>query len=141
MEAQTFSQAYARAIYKTKDIAFTLTDKPNHTLVFNNRPYAIITAHNPYSQKLSEEENDKRHEQLEKILQERNLEHHLSTGESPDGSWIEEGFIIFDISLEDALAVGKLFEQQAIVYGQGNRATLAWCEDGRLEWYYIKIKE
>jgi hypothetical protein len=141
MEPLTFSQAYARAIYKTKDIAFTLTDKPNPTLLFNNRPYAIITAHNPYSQKLSKEENDQRHEQLEKILQERGFEHHLSTGESPDGSWIEEGFIIFDISLDDALTIGKRFEQHAIVYGQGNRAALAWCENGRLEWYYIKIKE
>jgi hypothetical protein len=139
-EPQTFSQAYAQAIYKTKDIAFTLTEKPNPTLLFNNHSYAVITAHNPYSQKLSCEENKGRHEQLEKILQERGLEHHFSTGESPDGSWIEEGFIIFDISLDDALAIGKQFEQHAIVYGQGNRAALAWCEDGKLEWYYAKVE-
>jgi Protein of unknown function (DUF3293) len=139
-EAQTFSQAYTRAIYKTKDAPFTLTDKPNHTLLFNNRPYAIITAHNPYSQKLSRGENEGRHEQLEKILQERGLEQSPSTGQSPDGSWREEGFIIFDISLEDALDIGKQFEQHAIVYGQGNRVALAWCEDGRLEWYYVDVR-
>jgi hypothetical protein len=141
LEARAFSEAYTRAIYKTKDLAFTLTDKPNHTLLFNNRPYAIVTAHNPYSQKLSKEENEQRHEGLKVILQERGLEHSPSTGQSPDGSWCEEGFIIFDISLEDALAIGKQFEQHAIVYGRGNRVALAWCEDGRLEWFYAKVKK
>jgi hypothetical protein len=141
MEAQTFSQAYAQALYKTPTLTFTLTNNSTETILFNNKPYSIITAHNPYSQKLSKEENEQRHEQLEEILQERKLEHSPSTGESPDGSWIEEGFIIFDISLEDALAIGKRFEQHAIVYGQGNRAALAWCEDGRLEWFYVQVKE
>lgn len=140
MEARTFSQVYTRAIYKTKDIAFTLTDKPSSTILFNNRPYSIITAYNPYSQKLSKEENEERHKELEILLQERGLEHHFSTGESPDGLWIEEGFIIFDTSLDDALEIGKHFEQHAILYGQGNRAALAWCEDGRLEWFYAKIE-
>jgi hypothetical protein len=137
---QAFSQAYALALYKTPTLTFTLTNTPTQTILFNNKPYSIITAHNPYSQKLSKEENEQRHKELENILQERKLEHHPSTGESPDGSWSEEGFIIFDISLEDALAIGKRFEQHAILYGQGNRAALAWCEDGRLEWFYAKVE-
>lgn len=136
MEAQAFSQAYALALYKTPTLTFTLTDNPTQTILFSNNPYSIITAHNPYSQKLSRKENERRHEQLENILQERGLEHSPSTGESPDGSWREEGFIIFDISLDDALDIGKGFEQHAIVYGQGNRVALAWCEDKRLEWFY-----
>jgi Protein of unknown function (DUF3293) len=140
MRAQEFSEAYALALYKTPTLTFTLSNHPTETILFNNKPYSIITAHNPYSQKLSKEENEQRHEQLEKILQERGLEHHFSTGESPDGSWREEGFIIFDISLEGALNIGRHFEQHAIVYGQGNRVALAWCEDGRLEWYYAKVK-
>jgi hypothetical protein len=140
MEAQAFSEAYTKALYKTPTLTFTLSNHPTQTILFNNKPYSIITAHNPYSQKLSKAENEQRHEQLESILQERGLEHLPSTGESPDGSWCEEGFIIFDISLEDALDIGKRFEQHAIVYGQGNRAALAWCEDGRLEWYYVDVK-
>jgi hypothetical protein len=140
MEAQAFSEAYTKALYKTPTLTFTLTDKPTQTILFNNKPYSIITAHNPYSQKLSKEENEQRHKQLETILQECGLEHDLSTGESPDGSWREEGFIIFDISLDDALELGRHFEQHAIVYGQGNRVALAWCEDGRLEWYYVEVK-
>ena len=54
MEPQDFSPAYAQAIYKTNDLAFTLTDIPNDTVLFFNQSYAIITAHNPYSQKLSD---------------------------------------------------------------------------------------
>ncbi|MGL4611446.1 MAG: DUF3293 domain-containing protein [Trueperaceae bacterium] len=133
MEAQAFSEAYALALYKTPTLTFTLSETPDNTVLFSNRPYAIITAHNPYSQKLSLQENNQRHEQLENILLARRLEHSPSTGESPDGSWCEEGFIVFDILLEDALEIGRYFEQHAIVYGQGNRAALAWCENGRLE--------
>lgn len=140
MKAQAFSEAYALALYKTPTLTFTLTNNPTQTILFNNKPYSIITAHNPYSQKLSKEENEQRHEQLETILQERGLEHLPSTGQSPDGSWSEEGFIIFDISLDDSLELGKHFEQHAIIYGQGNRLALAWCEDKRLEWYYVEVK-
>jgi Protein of unknown function (DUF3293) len=140
MEARAFSQAYALALYKTPTLTFTLTKEPTQTNLFSNKPYSIITAHNPYSQKLSKEENEQRHEQLKTILQERGLEHHPSTGQSPDGLWCEEGFIIFDISLEDALNIGRQFEQHAIIYGQDNRVALAWCEDGRLEWYYVDVR-
>jgi Protein of unknown function (DUF3293) len=138
-EAQAFSEPYALALYKTPTLTFTLSNNPTQTILFSNKPYSIITAHNPYSQQLSAQENDQRHKQLESILQERGLEHSPSTGQSPDGSWCEEGFIIFDISLEDALAIGKHFEQHAILYGQGNRTALAWCEDGRLEWFYPEV--
>lgn len=140
MKAQEFSEAYALALYKTPTLTFTLTNNPTETILFSNKPYSIITAHNPYSQKLSKEENEQRHKQLENILQGRGLEHLPSTGESPDGSWSEEGFIIFDISLDDSLELGKHFEQHAIIYGQGNRVALAWCEDKRLEWYYVQVE-
>jgi Protein of unknown function (DUF3293) len=70
------------------------------------------------------------------VLQERGLEFSPSTGESPDGSWREEGFIIFEISLEDALGLGRNFGQHAIIYGRGNRLALAWCEDEKLDWFY-----
>jgi Protein of unknown function (DUF3293) len=136
MEAQPFAPAYSNAVYKTSGLTFTLTEEPNETVLFSNRSYAIITAHNPRSEKLSARENEKRHTALENVLQERGLEFSPSTGESPDSSWREEGFIIFEVSLEDALELGKNFGQHAIIYGRGNRVALAWCEGEKLDWFY-----
>jgi Protein of unknown function (DUF3293) len=139
MEAQDFSLAYAQAIYKTKDLSFTFRDLPNDTVLFSNQPYAIITAHNPYSQKLSDLENATRHKQLEQLLESRGFIFSPSTGQSPDQTWQEEGVLIFDIALAESLEVGRHFEQHAIVYGQGNRVALAWCKDQRLEWFYVHL--
>jgi hypothetical protein len=138
MNARDFLVAYATAIYKTQTIAFSLTLEKNDTILFSARPFAIITAHNPHSQPLSKEENHKRHVKLQNLLQQKHFEIEESIGQSPDGTWQEEGFLIFDISLEEALELGQMFEQNAILYGQGNRVALAWCEGG-LEWFYPKV--
>jgi hypothetical protein len=138
MDARAFLPAYTNAIYKTKTVAFTLSTQPNDTILFSERPFAIITAHNPRSQQLSKKENKRRHTQLQMILQEKHFEIENSIGQSPDGNWQEEGFLIFDITLEEALELGREFEQHAILYGQGSRVALAWC-DGGLEWFYPKL--
>ena len=130
--------AYTTAVYKTETLDFTLSHLPNDTILFSNRTFAIITAYNPRSQVLSNEENYFRHLQLQNVLQKKAFETSPSTGQSPDGSWSEAGFLVFDIGLDEALEIGRSFEQHAILYGQGNRVALAWCEGG-LEWFYPKV--
>lgn len=137
-EAETFAEAYEQAIYRTARGSFTLSTEKTETVLFNGKSYAVITAHNPRSEQLSKEENDKRHEALKRVLQEQGFNFERSTGESPDGVWIEEGVVVFDIDLATALRIGRDFGQHAILYGQGNRVAMAWCESGRLEWYYPK---
>ena len=139
MEPPYFSLAYAAAIYKTKDLSFALTHIPNDTVLFFNQPYAFITAHNPYSQPLTSAENETRHKHLENLLESKGFIFVPSTGQSPDETWQEKGFLIFDIALEVALEIGNYFEQYAIVYGQGNQVALAWCKDARLEWFYPRL--
>ncbi len=139
MDARDFFPAYTTAIYKTAALGFTLTHLPNDLSLFSKRAFAIITAHNPHSQPLTKEENSIRHLELQAFLQDRQFEIEISTGESPDGSWSEEGFLIFDITLSEALEIGTIFEQHAILYGQDNRVALAWCEDQRLEWFFLEV--
>jgi hypothetical protein len=136
---EQFSEAYQAALYKTNDVAFTLSNQPPGISLFENRPFAIITAHNPRSERLSDSENKARHETLRRELISLGLTFAPSTGESPDGSWLEEGFIIFETSLEQALELGRKFAQHAIIYGQGKTVSLAWCEDGRREDFYIEL--
>lgn len=139
MRAETFAEAYQSAIYKAAGIAFVLSEHPTGTVLFGGRKFAIVTAHNPRSQRLSSAENQKRHEALARDLNLLGLEHIPSTGESPDGSWVEEGFAVFDVELEQALELGREHGQYAVVYGQGERVGLAWCETGKLEWFFITL--
>ncbi len=139
-EAQAFAEAYELAIYKTRGVSFTLSIEKTNAVLFDGHSYAVITAHNPANEPLSKEDNEKRHQALEQLLQQHNLNFKPSVGQSPDGSWSEEGFVVFDIALEQALDIGRMFEQHAILYGQGNRVALAWCESKKLDWFYAAVK-
>lgn len=141
MSAETFAEAYQAAIYKVGDVAFVLSEKPTGLVLFGRRKFAIITAHNPKSVRLHEQENQKRHVQLEQNLKELGLEYALSAGESPDGTWVEEGFTVFDLGFEAALELGRKYGQHAILWGEGEKVCLAWCETGKLEWFYpLEVK-
>ena len=138
MDARAFADAYTTAVYKAGGLAFTLSAEGTGDVLFSGRAFAIVTAHNPRSEKLSDEENERRHEKLEKVLCERNAVFGLSVGESPDGAWREEGVIVYDVALEEALELGRRFEQHAVLYGRGERVALAWV-DGGLEWFYPRL--
>ncbi len=133
MSAECLSEVYRSALYEAAGVAFVLSEKPTGTVLFGGRRFAIITAHNPRSERLSDAENQRRHEELQRDLQALGLEHLPSIGASPDGTWVEEGFAVFDVGLAQALELGRKYGQHAILWGEGERVTLAWCEDGRLE--------
>lgn len=138
MSAETFASVYQAAIYKADGIAFVLTEKPTGVVLFQGRKFAIITAQNPQSEPLSETENQQRNQALEKDLKSLRLEYTLSTGENPNGTWIEEGFAVFDVELEQTLELGRKHGQHAILWGEGEKVYLAWCETGKLEKFYAK---
>jgi predicted ester cyclase len=138
MSAELFAEAYQTAIYKAAGVAFTLSEKPTGVVLFEGRRFAIITAHNPRSERLSDEENQERHEELEHEIQKLGLAYTPSTGESPDGTWIEEGFAVFGIGLEGALELGCKYGQHAILWGEGEKVALAWCESRKLENFYAR---
>jgi len=105
-------------------------------VLFAGQRFAIITAYNPQSKLLPKEENLRRHRQLEREIQTLGLAYTQSLSTSPEGTWAEEGFAVFAIGLEEALALGRKFEQQAVVWGEGRRVFLVWCEAGKLEGFY-----
>lgn len=136
MSPQELSRVYRSAVYEAGGMAFTLAEAPAGLVLFGGRPFAVVTAHNPGSQPLPAEENARRHRELEQVLREGGYELAPGVGRSPDGKWREEGFTVFGIGLEEALAVGRRFGQNAIVYGEGERVALAWCRGGGLERFY-----
>jgi Protein of unknown function (DUF3293) len=81
--------------------------------------WAIITAANPYSQILAELENQQRHHQLRSHLAELQLSWLEALGRDQTGIWTpEQSFCILGIGRLEAIAIGRQFEQNAIVYGE-----------------------
>jgi hypothetical protein len=78
--------------------------------------WAFITAYNPYSRVMTEDENKVRHDELKELAKDYiTLEGH-GVGEDP--AWEPElSLFIIGITRDEASKIGKKFEQNAIVYG------------------------
>jgi len=78
---------------------------------------AFITAFNPYSQELSNQENKDRNHKLEELIQSLHFDYIHGEGKCGNDDWDgEESFLIIGISKEQASEIGKQFEQNAIVW-------------------------
>jgi len=90
--------------------------------------WTLITASNPYSQILSELENQQRHHLLIEHLRKLQLLTFPAVGKDKEEVWIPEtSLLILGIELIEAIAIGQRFEQNAIVYGELNQpAELQW---------------
>lgn len=92
--------------------------------------WAFITAYNPYSQQRPPAENAARDAALCARLATLGLDYIDCDGVDDDGTWpTEHGHIIFGIGRAQALALGRQFEQNAILVGRrGCAPELAFCE-------------
>ena len=82
---------------------------------------AFITAWNPYSKSLFEEENQARNDQLENLLNLRSLKFINGFGQDPLGQWSgEDSFLVLGIDLEASKTLGIQFEQNAIVWSDSD---------------------
>lgn len=78
---------------------------------------AFITAWNPHSQITSADSNARLNKALREHLFCGGFEIRPGIGQYPSGSWEgEESFLVLGMSLEDAMACGNKFEQNAIVW-------------------------
>jgi len=92
--------------------------------------FAIITAHNPMDLKLSDYENSLRNEKLLKSI-DSNVFLELS-GSSPDHSHQEASFA-FISKIQEAVDIGKEFQQKAIYYVKDGNLKLVECCTGKIE--------
>jgi|688.fasta_scaffold1696703_1 hypothetical protein len=79
--------------------------------------WAYITAWNPFSKTLPDDENDRRHLALTELLQ--GFTYFEGEGVGSDASWKpEKSLLILSIPKTKAIEIGKIFEQNAIVCGR-----------------------
>lgn len=83
-----------------------------------NEPFMIITAWNPMNQPLTREENDARNAKLFRELIMSRYYFERAVGYLDEH--FEESYCVFDISLDDAIAMGKRYEQDAILYSEAS---------------------
>lgn len=128
--------AYEQAIYEVYDGQETIQINigqncpPLDSLIAQSDRFtwALITAANPYSQPLSARENQRRDQRLSKYLKGLQLPLIPAMGKDPTGVWTPEpSWLILGITRPQAIAIGRKFEQNAIVYGELNQAAeLQW---------------
>lgn len=80
---------------------------------------AFITAWNPMSQPLSQEENRSRQQSLIHEVNARGLTALLGIGQHPSNGWAgEESILVPGLQLEAARAIARKFEQLAFVWSK-----------------------
>ena len=91
--------------------------------------WAFITACNPYSEALSEEANAQRHALLLQLLTAQSLTCYPAVGVAESGDWREQSVFVPGISYAMARAVGTVFQQHAVLFGEsGGPVELVFCE-------------
>lgn len=135
---QNWEEIYKEAVYvvkwKDEEICFKIgkhSKKTDEILTQNNAgTFAFLTAYNPLSQKVSNEENERRQAELIKLLQAENYQFLKGYGTNEDESWErEKSLFILKITEDEAVKIARKFEQNAIVFGERNEsAKLVWCD-------------
>ena len=94
------------------------------------KTWAYITAWNPGSREFSRLENDMRHECLKNDLTRLGFQVFEGEGQPADSSWSpEQSLLVFGLSAQEAIAIGRRYGQNAIVVGEsGCKATLLRCD-------------
>ncbi len=95
--------------------------------------WAVVTACNPLSQLLSKLENETRMQELARAVRSAGYSFWRGENRARDQSWPPEpSLLVLEIPRQLAVALGRRFEQWAIVVGRWNqRAELVWCHDGK----------
>lgn len=75
---------------------------------------AFLTAWNPGSHQLDDDENDLRQAELLREIESRRLNYLVGQGQRDD--WIEYSYFVLGVSREEAVELGNLFEQNAFVW-------------------------
>jgi hypothetical protein len=87
------------------------------------RRFAILTAYNPRSMLLPRRVNDQRHVVLRDllILGCYRVEPCVGSEAEPEGVWREPGWLVHGMDREEAIAVGRVFRQNTIIFATDGR--------------------
>jgi hypothetical protein len=99
------------------------------------RSFAILTAYNPRSMLLPRKVNESRHHVMRDllILGVYRVEAAVGYEEDPEGTWREPSWIVHGMDRDEAIAFGRVFRQNTVVFCRGSRpeiiVTDPTCDD------------
>ena len=125
-----YKEIYRRNIYEIKcsfyhPFTFSLIHLTHHPIF--DKPFAIITAYNPQNRVLSPLENRELHKRLLSLLERK--KYLFCNAEGCYKEHCEEGFIVFNMTLEEALNMARHFDQYALFYNDTKIVKYIACED------------
>ncbi|MFI5299474.1 MAG: DUF3293 domain-containing protein [Polyangiales bacterium] len=111
------------------------------------RPFAILTAYNPRSMLLPRKVNDARHAVLRDLLVLGcyRVEACVGYEDTPESVWREPAWLVHAMDRDEAIAFGRVFRQNAVVYCRNARpeiiVTDPTCDDvGRTSVGHWKVR-
>lgn len=139
MNSDSYFEIYRNAVYKISSPEILISvNKKNPVLddllkKENKKSWAFLTAYNPYSILVPEEQNEFNQNKLIKILLNENYILYDGIASSSDNSFPEEkSFLCIGISFERSIEIGNEFEQNAILYAEfGFEAKLIFLSEER----------
>lgn len=87
------------------------------------KKFAVLTAYNPRSMLLPKKVNEQRHHVLRDLLILGVYRVEPCVGSEPDGEgvWREPAWLVHGMDRDEAIAFGRVFRQNTIIYAQGGR--------------------
>lgn len=94
------------------------------------RTFAVLTAYNPRSMLLPRKVNDARHSVLRDmlVLGCYRVEACVGYEEDPDSIWREPAWVVHGMDREEAIAFGRVFRQNVLVYCKNARPEVIVCD-------------
>lgn len=89
--------------------------------------FFMITAANPFSQLLAENENRRRNQMLYDLLSPQFSEILSAIGRDPEGTWIEHGWIVRASNVTQLVALAQHFQQNAIFRFTSDKKEVVLC--------------
>jgi hypothetical protein len=87
----------------------------------------FITACNPKGERIDDKENLRLMQELESIVQQKQLPYYFGQGGDLKGAWIEKSLLIVGIDRAEADQLAHRYEQNAVVWFElGRKPTLRW---------------
>ncbi len=138
VKTKTLTEAYIHTTYrvfiadKTIDIRIGAVNPVLESLLQAHqvRTWAFVTASNPRSQELSRESNAERNDAMKQSLREAGWRYLEALGVPDRQDWPREHSVLIPgIGRDEAMALGRRWEQNAIVFGQaGEPPEIVWME-------------
>ncbi len=94
------------------------------------RTFAVLTAYNPRSMLLPRKVNDARHSVLRDmlVLGCYRVEACVGYEEDPDSIWREPAWVVHGMDREEAIAFGRVFRQNVLVFCKNARPEVIVCD-------------